>query len=236
MAHYTGWFPTRRDDVIHMADDWEAQLDAKGAAWGVSAAQIAEFKSQKAAAAAMLAEVKSGNRTKVNTEQCRLLFHELSLTMHFLKNNFFNSPPRTNDELVSLLLPVHDGTPTPIAPCDVVPGITLHNTDGHGMLVKLFADAEPSDTRSADHFFCKWGVKPAGRWATQEEAAADGRLLTRQPARADDLPQHFSSGRQKNSLPFNLADIGMEFFTSACWQTPRNQDCPYCPIVSRIIA
>jgi hypothetical protein len=236
MAHYTGWFPSRRDDVIHMADGWEAQLDAKGAAWGVPVDKITEFKTRKAAAAAMLVEVKSGGRTKVNTEQCRLLFQELALTMHFLKANFFNAPPRTNDELISLLLPVHDGTPTPIAPCGVVPGISLHNTDGHGMLVKLFRDAEPQDARSADHFFCKWGLKPVGRWATLEEAAADGRLLTRQPARADALPQHFSTGRRNNTLPFNLEDIGMEFFASACWQTPRNQDGPYCPIVSRLIA
>ncbi|MDR2479913.1 MAG: hypothetical protein LBD48_11450 [Treponema sp.] len=80
------------------------------------ALKITEFKSQKAAAAVMLAEVKSGNRTKVNTEQCRLLFHELRLTMHF-----FNSPPRTNDELVAFLLSIHDGTPTPIELCDMVP-------------------------------------------------------------------------------------------------------------------
>jgi hypothetical protein len=219
-----------------MADDWETQLDAKGAAWGVPVDKITEFKTQKTAAAAILAEVRSGGRTKVITEQCRFLFHNLALTMQFLKSNFFNAPPRTNDELVSLLLPVHDGTPTPIAPCDVVPALSLHNTDGHGILVKLFRDAEPSDIRSANHFFCKWGLKPVGRWATLEEAAADGRLLTRQPVRAEDLPQHFSSGRRSNTLPFNLADIGMEFFTSACWQTPRNQDGPYCPIVSRLIA
>jgi hypothetical protein len=191
-----------------MADDWEAQLDLKGGEWGVSEGKIAEFKSRKAAAAAMLAEVKSGGRTKVNTKQCRLLFHELALTMHFLKNNFFNAPPRANDELVALLLSVHDGTPPPIALCDVVPGLSPHNTDGHGMLVKLFRDAEP----------------------------ADGRPLTRHPARADDLPQHFSTGRRSNTLPFNPADIGMEFFASACRQTPRNQDGPYCPIVSRLIA
>jgi hypothetical protein len=73
-------------------------------------------------------------------------------------------------------------------------------------------------------------------WAAQEEAAAGGRLLTRQPVRAEDLPQHFSTGRRNNTPPFNLTDIGMEFFASACRQTPRNQDGPYCPIVPRIIA
>jgi hypothetical protein len=83
---------------------------------------------------------------------------------------------------------------------------------------------EPADRRSADYFFCKWGMKPARHWATLEEAAADGRLLTRQPVRADDLPQHVSTGRQNNSLPFNLADIEMEFFASACRQTPRNEE------------
>jgi hypothetical protein len=236
MAYHTGWFPTRRDDILHMADAWEAQLDIKGPAWNVPASRITEFKDIKAAARNLLTEVMSGNRTRVNTEQCRLVFEQLSASMHFLKANYFNSPPRTADEIVALLLAIHDGTPTPILESDVIPGISLHNTDGHGILVRLFRDAEPSDRRSTDHFFCEWGLKPVGRWATAEEAAADGRLLTRQPLRADDLPQHFSTGRQKNTLPFTLADIGMEFFASACWQTPRNQDGPYCPIVSRIIA
>jgi hypothetical protein len=221
---------------MHMADTWEIQLDLNGPGWGIPPDKITSFKSQKIAAKALFTEVKTGNRTKVNTEQCRVLFQELGVIMHFFKNNYFNSPPRTSDEMVGLLLHIHDGNPTPIFPSEVIPGLSLHNTDGHGMLVKLFMDAEPSDRRSTDHFFVRWGLKPVGRWATAEEAAVDGRLLTRQPARADDLPQAFSTGRQKTILPFNLADIGMEFFASACWQTPRNLDGPYCPIISRLIA
>jgi hypothetical protein len=94
----------------------------------------------------------------------------------------------------------------------------------------------PSDMRSADHFFGKWGLKPMGRWATPEEAAADPRLLTRPPTMPEDLPQHFSTGRKKYEMEFGLADIGMEAHLTVCWQTPGNQDVPYCPIVSRIIA
>jgi dTDP-4-dehydrorhamnose reductase len=108
--------------------------------------------------------------------------------------------------------------------------------DGTGMLVKLFMDAVPSDRRSADHCFGKWGLKLPGRWATLEEASADPRLLTRPPNQAADLPMHFSTSRKWYELPFSLADLRLEVYATVCWQTPRNQDGPYCPLVSRIIA
>jgi hypothetical protein len=112
MPHRTGWFPARRDDVIHLADAWSGQLDLHGTVWSV----------------------------------------------------------------------------------------------------------------------------PAGRWATAEEAAADPRLLTRPPSQAADLPMHFSTSRKRHELPFSLADIGLEAHVTACWQTPRNQEGPYCPTVPRLIA
>ena len=231
-----GWFPTRRDDIMHMADAWMRQLEPHGAAWGISPDLIDSFTGKVAGTRALFAEIQSGSRSAITTEQCRVMFRDLELTMQFLKANFFNSPPRTSDEIVALLLSPHDGAYTPIAVPDVIPGVSLHNTDGHGMLVKLFMDAAPSDIRSADHFFGKWGVKPSGRWAAVEEAAADSRLLTRRPAKPEDLPMHFSTSRRKLELPFGLADIGLEAYVTACWQTPRNQDGPYCPIVSRLIA
>ena len=236
MPHRNGWFPARRDDVIHLGDAWSAQLDAHGGDWGLPEDRIADFKNLLAQAKTLLAEVKSGSRTPVNTEQCRLMFRDLALAMQYIKANFFNSPPRTGDELAALLLGPRDTTPTPIAPADVVPGLSLHNTDGHGILIKLFTDAAPADKRSADHFFGKWGLKPAGRWATAEEAALDPRLLTRPPSQAADLPMHFSTSRGRHEPQFSLADIGLEAYVTACWQTPRNQEGPCCPIVSRLIA
>jgi hypothetical protein len=97
-------------------------------------------------------------------------------------------------------------------------------------------DAVPSDRHSADHYFGKWGLKLPGRWATLEEAAADPRLLIRPPNQAADLPMHFSTSRKWHELPFSLADLRLEIFVTVCRQTPRNQDGPYCPIASRIIA
>jgi hypothetical protein len=236
MAHRNGWFPDRRDDIIHLGDAWEVQIDLHGTAWGIPPDLTARFKSRLAAAKALLSEVKSAGRNSVNTEQCRLAFRDLELTMQFIKANYFNSPPRTADEVIALLLSLHDGSSTPILPSNVVPGLSLHNTDGHGMLVKLFMDAIPSDRRSADHCFGKWGLKLPGRWATLEEAAADPRLLIRPPTQAADLPMYFSTGRKWHELQFSLADVRLEVFVTVCWQTPRYQDGPYCPIVSRIIA
>jgi hypothetical protein len=227
------WFPTRRDDIIHMTDTW---LGQHGLAWSVPPDQITALQNLSQQGKTLLAEVKSGGRSPVNTEQCRETFKALETAMRFLHGNYFNSPPRTGDERVALLLHVRDSRPTPIPPPDAVPGLTLHHTDGHGMLIKLFMDAAPSDRRSADHFFGKWGLKPPGRWATPEEAAADPRLLTRPPSRADDLPMHFSTRRKTHTLPFSLSDIGMELYVCACWQTPGNEDGPYCSIQSKLIS
>ena len=69
MAHSTEWFPTRRDDILHMADAWIEQLDLHGMAWAVPADKIAALKTQNQGAKTLLAEVKSGGRTPVNTEQ-----------------------------------------------------------------------------------------------------------------------------------------------------------------------
>ena len=236
MTHRSRWFPSKRDDIIHMADAWNVQFDLHGAAWGIPQERITNFKDRLASTKTLFADVLSAERNSINTEQCRVSFRELELAMQFLKANYFNSPPRTSDELTALLLAIHDGSSTPIHPSDVVPGLSLHNTDGHGMLIKLFMDAVPSDKRSADHFFGKWGLKPVGRWATPEEAAADPRLLTRPPTQAADLPMHFSTSRKWEELAFGLADLRLELFVTVCWQTPRNQDGPYCPIVSRIIS
>jgi hypothetical protein len=160
MAHYNGWFPTRRDDIIHMAEAWEVQIDLRGQARGIPQEVITRFKTQLSDTKTRFAEVKSAGRNAVNTEQCRLMFRDLGLTMQFIKANYFNSPPRTSDEITALLS-FHDGSSTPIFPNDVVPGLTLHNTDGHSIMLKLFMNAVPSDRRSADHFFGKWGLKPA---------------------------------------------------------------------------
>jgi hypothetical protein len=43
--------------------------------------------------------------------------------MRFLKNNYFNAPPRTSDEMAALLLAVHDGTATPILASNVISGM-----------------------------------------------------------------------------------------------------------------
>jgi hypothetical protein len=219
-----------------MAEAWNGQIDLHGAAWGIPPERITAFKYLLAQTKILFADVKTAGRNSVNTEKCRGLFRELEIAMQFMKANYFNSPPRTSDELIALLLSLHGGSSSPILPSDVVPGLSLHNTDGHGMLIKLFMDGVPLDKRSADHFFGKWGLKPAGRWAALEEAAADPRLLTRPPKQAADLPMHFSTSRKWHELEFSLADLRLELFVTVCWQTPRNQDGPYCPIVSRIIA
>jgi hypothetical protein len=230
------WFPEKRSGVIHMADIWIVQLDADGILWGVPPGKMTKLKQMTAAAKTLLAELTSGNRSQASTERCHAVFIELETLMRSIKDTYFNSPPRTSDELAALLLSSPDDLPDIIPRSDVAPGLSLHNSNDHEVLCRFFMDAVPADHRSVDHFFVKWGVKPVDRWATGEEAGADGRLLTRPPIRARDLPEHFSTGRKTHILTFGPADVGMELFATACWQTPRNEDGPYCPIVSKLIS
>jgi hypothetical protein len=76
-----------------MADAWDAQLTQHGTAWGVAPAAITGFTTQVTTAKTLFAEVKSGNRTPINTEQCRIAFHDLEQIMRFLKNNFLTPRP-----------------------------------------------------------------------------------------------------------------------------------------------
>ncbi|MDR2482055.1 MAG: hypothetical protein LBD08_00305 [Treponema sp.] len=197
MAHKTGWFSARQDDIIHAAGAWAGQVDLHGQARGIPQERITGFKNQPADTKALFAEVKPAGRNSVSTEHCRIAFREMNLAMQFMKANYINFPPRTAGELAALLLSVHDGSSTLILPGNVAPGLSLHNRDGHGILVNMFMNAILSDKR---------GLKPAGRWASEEEAAAAPRLLTRPLNQAADLPIRFSKSRKWHEPQFSLAN------------------------------
>ena len=49
MAHKTGWFPARRDGIIHRGGAWSGQTDLHSQAWGIPLDRISAFKNQPAA-------------------------------------------------------------------------------------------------------------------------------------------------------------------------------------------
>ena len=49
MAHKTGWFPARRDGIIHRGGAWSGQTDLHSQAWGIPPDRIAAFKNRPAA-------------------------------------------------------------------------------------------------------------------------------------------------------------------------------------------
>ena len=194
MPHYNGWLPRKRDDIIHRGDAWNEQIGLRGLAGGIPQERITGFKDRLAQTKALFAEVKTAGRNSINTGQCRVSCGELELEL----------------ELAALLPALRCGSSTPILPRNGAPGLSRHNTGGHGMPVKLFIGGVPPDERNADHCCGKRGRKPAGRWA----AAADSRLIC--------------------PCAFPRAAGGANCYS--VWRTPRKQGGPYCPTVPRIIA
>ena len=219
MPHRTGWLPRKRDGVIHMAGAWNGQISLHGPVWGIPQERIPGFKNQPADAKTLFAEIKSAGRNSVSAGQCLVSFRELETAMEFLKADCFNPPPRTPGELTAPLPAACGRSSTSILPSTVAPGMSLRSTSGQDIPVKLLMDAIPLDKRGADHSFGKRGLKPAGRWAAAEEAAADPRLLAHPPAR-------FSASRKRREVQFTLADAGLEILAAPCRQPPRYQDGP----------
>jgi hypothetical protein len=59
-----------------MSDAWSAQFALHGQVWGIPSDKITEFNSHLAATKTLFQEVKSGSRSPINTEQCRVFFHD----------------------------------------------------------------------------------------------------------------------------------------------------------------
>lgn len=237
MPKNADWLPTTRLEQLEMAKNWNRILAAKGSAWGVPAADGGELQTMITAAQGLLDMAMSADRTATITAQCNEAFDFLKAKMRFIKERYFHVPPLMNDDLISLGLKPKDTARTPIGRPDIQAHITIASPGPH-ILDLHFHHAEgmiSADPRSLDHFLIRWGVMLAAGPATQEQAAADPRLLTKIPSRPEDFPMVLTNKRRTHRMELNLDDSGKILFATACFQNPGGIDGPYCPIISRLI-
>jgi hypothetical protein len=219
-----------------MATDWLAVLATKAAAWGISAAEVAELTDLVQDAQSALAQAKNeSTRTPAATALCKERFKRMIEKMRYDKNHFFLSPPLTPSEIVSLGLKPHDTNPSPIPPpkgfaeADIsYPGVgTLE------LHCRPVAGQPPLDERSDYGYRVYYGVMPVGG-ASAEDATGTKRELVKAPQTGADLPhsQWVRRKRERFSFP---GDSGKTVWIAIRYENSKGQSGPWGPLTSAII-
>ncbi|MDR0598924.1 MAG: hypothetical protein LBG84_02415 [Treponema sp.] len=117
MERHKDWFPTKRDEVLSMADLWRAELPTRGASWGIPAEDIAALGVLTDDARARWEEENDPERrTPVVVQEAKTAFRLLEMKMRYIKRHWLITPPLSPSTLMSLKLPPMDTDPTPIPP------------------------------------------------------------------------------------------------------------------------
>ncbi|GHT82753.1 hypothetical protein FACS1894137_02250 [Spirochaetia bacterium] len=101
MKGHSDWLKGSRAKKLKKAKLWVSVLRVKGSEWGIDALAVTEpFAALTIRADTALGEVSDkSTRTHLAVVHCREVFKELDKRMRFIKNNFFQSPPRTPEDL-----------------------------------------------------------------------------------------------------------------------------------------
>jgi hypothetical protein len=120
------WLPGARALIIAMALCWKGVLAVKAVVWNVPEILYEELCLLIAEAQAALAlQMNKSLRNNMTRVACNVAFAALIKAMRFMKNNYFQCPPRTPAELESLMLHAHDTGHSPVNPSNAIPDVKL---------------------------------------------------------------------------------------------------------------
>ena len=233
------WLPTKRDDILRMATNWLAVLTAKGAAWGVPAAEQAELSDLVQDAGAALATAKKEEtRTHVTTTRCREAFDGLIAKMRFVKDRYFKSPPLIDSDYVMLEIDPPDkvhskrGTPKAQMTAEI-------KRSGTAMLFLKLVYAEGTEALANVHTDIEYQIRhgmynpanPVSNAAVGEIAAIHANPLQ--------LPVVFTTRRKRETIRLDNTDSGkVAYFDIRIGNGTGGESegyGPWCPIFSAVI-
>jgi hypothetical protein len=196
---------------------WLEVLADKSSDWGVPSADVTLLSTLRSAASAAYVKVQDKTtRTHMDVVVCREAFKALILHMRYLKANFFNCPPRTEEEMESLGLSTRK---PPVPAPTTCPEIDIDTS----MIRQL-------SVRYRDAGSTTWG-KPEGvrgadiRWAISDIPVTDTAALTQ--AAFDTATPH--------TIHFTGDDRGKTVYICARWQNTTEGVGPFGEIVAAII-
>ncbi|MDR0599243.1 MAG: hypothetical protein LBG84_04065 [Treponema sp.] len=219
MSKSTDWFPNAREDVIRLAKTWVEQFEAHGAAWGIPAAEIADFKAATAALDALFQRHKDNEtRTPVGTQELNDAFRAQENRTRELYRLYIRDR-RSDAERVALdLNPMdHHRTPTG-APTAQVTGETFLRGRHELGIRMVYLTGGPED-RANKGYRIYYRVLEHGQSA---------------PASPEELVKSFFTKRKKDYVPFNYEDSGKTVWMAIQVENDGKKG-PWGPLFSAVI-
>jgi hypothetical protein len=220
-----------------MVETWLKVFETKATEWNIPAANVSSLTAAKTTAAAILAVVKSGDRTASSVVECNEAFKEMEAETRFIKRHFLLVPPLTLADLPTLLLPLPDDIHTPVGPPTGQPAITITYPGGpHILQVHLAAlpGTEPLDSRGDYGYAVYRGIMPQGG-ATLEQAASVKHYLMTAPLSGDELLHYRFTRRKKELVDFAAGESGMTAYFCARYENQKGQYGAWGTVASAII-
>ena len=237
MPKNTDWLPANRTGQLAMANVWQSALSAHAAAWSVPDTVISDLETLVTEAAAALERVQDkSSRTHVESVHCAAAFKSLIEHMRFIKNNYCNSPPRTDEDLASLELKPRDRTPTDTpVPANQATAKRRPLGDHLLELETEIIGVLAKEAKASDYGYrVYWGIMPAGG-ASIEDATGRKRELIRPPAGGDDLPFSRFTRRRRETFDFSEEDRGKTVYFCIRLENAKGQARPWGPVFNTII-
>jgi hypothetical protein len=206
MANNTDWLPRSRAGQLAKAVTWSDALEIKSDAWSINASQVSAFDAVLVAANSALAKVQNtATRTHADSVACDTAFKALVEKMRYFKNNYFNSPPRTADDLALLGLSEH-GKPSPVPkPENQVTGKTRPLGDHLIELELEIVGDMVKDTKASDYGFRVY-VAVEDPNAQPGAKGKFGPYLRSPPQSGEDFSFSFFIKHKREILDFDATD------------------------------
>jgi hypothetical protein len=234
------WWPTKREQMLEMADAWNMELAKPGvaASWGVPANYVQEFATKTLIArAALEIAVSSDRNSDTATARCKAAFMDLGVGARFIKNHFFRMPPMSQTDWLTMKLELvkeRSAVPRP----HLIPSQDLIS-EGVRLLRSRLALPRDGviDKRSYHHFEYAWGLIGAAQPLDGQAGAraSDPRLLQIMPARPEDCPVHDTTARRAHDFEFQVGDSGKTFCCFYRAMNEKGEGGPWSDIVTRIV-
>jgi hypothetical protein len=229
------WLSDSRTGQLAMATVWKSVLSDVGSSWNVLQSDQTKFGGLIEDAAEALEKVQDkASRTHVDSVTCNTAFKALVETMRYLKNNYFNSPPRTEAELAMLELTPHNPRSDIPPPLNQVTGKTRPLGD-HLLeaLVEIVGDLV-KDTDASDYGYRVYvGVEDHN--AVIGSAGKYGKYLQAAPQSGTDFNWSFFTHRKRDVFDFDEQDRGKKVWFIVHLENAKGDRGPWGPMFWTII-
>jgi len=214
------WLPSKRDEQLTMAKNWNSILHAKRSVWMIPEDVCTRF-SLAVGAAEGENNVPAGQRNAVSNARLKSAINELVALMRDVKKRYFFIPPLNEAELVSLGLRMKDTTPTSVSdPTGQAKAIITYTGPTQLLLRITHVEGTPIDKKA--NYGCRVYY---GKYAAADTPPSSGK----------DLRESVFTRQKKLLLTFEPEDTGKTAHFCMRYENSKGKAGPWGPMFAAVI-